>query len=125
MNDGVRVAGAGDAPADGAVVPFVLVLDGLRREAFAVRWRGRWHAWLDTCRHQSLRLTASDGHVFDAADGTLVCAHHGARYRPDTGECVSGPCRGAFLGALALEERDGALWCTGRAKRPGGDHPGA
>ena len=53
----------------------------------------------------------------------LVCVRHGARYRPDTGECLGGPCRGARLTALALEERGCELWCTGRASH--GAAPGA
>jgi nitrite reductase/ring-hydroxylating ferredoxin subunit len=99
---------------EGRVIRFAVQLDGVRRGALALRWHGQVRAWLDTCRHQSLPLSAPDGHVFDAGAGELVCDRHGARYRPDTGECTSGPCRGAFLTALALEERPDGTWCTGR-----------
>jgi nitrite reductase/ring-hydroxylating ferredoxin subunit len=97
---------------------FVVPLDGVRRDAFVVRWRGALHAWVNSCRHQSLPLDFGDARFFDGEADALVCTHHGARFRPDTGECVQGPCRGAFLTPLAIEERDGALWCTGRGERP-------
>ena len=52
-------------------------------------------------------LDFGDAHFFDDAYDALVCCHHGARYRPETGECVDGPCEGGRLTALAMEERDG------------------
>ena len=103
---------------DGEGARFTIVLDGVRRDAFVVRWRGEVHAWVNACRHQSLPLDFGDARFLDGAADALVCVHHGARFRPDTGECVEGPCRGAFLTPLALELRDSALWCTGRGARP-------
>jgi nitrite reductase/ring-hydroxylating ferredoxin subunit len=99
---------------EGQGVRFALVLDGVPEEAFAVRWRGAVHAYVNRCRHQSLPLDFGDAQFFDENMDALVCCHHGARYRPDTGACLDGPCAGGRLTALALEERDGALWCTGR-----------
>lgn len=112
----VRIAAAA-ALRDGDGVRFKLVLDGVERDAFAVRWRGRVRAYVNTCRHLSLPLDFGDAHFFDEAFDALVCCHHGARYAPDTGRCVEGPCEGASLTALAVEERDGELWCTGRLAR--------
>lgn len=101
--------------AEGQGLRFRLTLDSVEREAFVVRYRGRCYAYLNTCRHQSLELDFGDAHFFDEAYDALVCCHHGARYRPDTGECFEGPCEGGRLTALALEERGGALWCLGRS----------
>ncbi len=116
MSGDVRIAAAASLR-DGDGVRFRVELDGLRRDAFAVRWRGRVHAYVNACRHQGLPLDFGDARFFDEAFDALVCCHHGARFAPDTGRCVEGPCEGASLTALAVEERDGALWCTGRAKR--------
>ena len=96
-------------------VRFTLRLDGLPRDAFAVRWRGRPYAYLNTCRHQGLNLDFGDAHFFDEARDALVCCHHGARYDPASGACAGGPCAGGALTALILEERGGALWCVGVA----------
>jgi nitrite reductase/ring-hydroxylating ferredoxin subunit len=102
---------------EGQGARFRLLVDGLEREAFVVRYRGRLHAYLNVCRHQLRELDFGDARFFDEAYDALVCCHHGARYRPETGECVAGPCRGGFLTPLALEERDGALWCGAPAGR--------
>ncbi len=95
---------------EGQGLRFLVTVDGVGRDAFAVRWRGRIHAWLNTCRHQSLHLDFGDAHFFDDEYDALVCCHHGARYRPDTGECFDGPCVGARLTPVGVEERDGGLY---------------
>lgn len=92
---------------------FVVSIDGVSRDAFVVRYRGGLHAYVNSCRHQSLQLDFGDARFFDEATDALVCTHHGARYRPETGECVDGPCGGGRLTRLQLEEREGALWCVG------------
>ena len=102
---------------EGQGLRFQVVLDGVERPAFAVRWRGQLRAYLNTCRHQSLELDFGDGHFFDEPYDALVCCHHGARYDPLSGACREGPCEGGRLTALAIEERDGGLWCLGRAER--------
>ena len=106
---------------EGQGVRFTLVLDGIRRDAFAVRYRGQVHAYLNSCRHQSLHLDFGDAHFFDDAYDALVCCHHGARYHPESGVCFEGPCAGARLTGLMVEEREGALWCVGL--RGTGDDP--
>ena len=98
---------------EGQGARFRLVLDGVERDAFAVRYRASVHAYLNVCRHQLMNLDFGDAHFFDDSYDALVCCHHGARYRPETGECFDGPCRGAWLTRLVVEERGGALWCTG------------
>ena len=92
---------------------FTVTLNGVARDAFVVRYRGNTHAYVNSCRHQSLPLDFGDAHFFDDAYDALVCCHHGARYRPETGACMEGPCLGGRLTSLAVEERDGALWCVG------------
>jgi len=99
---------------EGDGVRFRVVLDGAAEPAFAVRWHGRVHAYVNRCRHQSLELDFGDARFFDEPFDALVCTHHGARYRPDTGVCFEGPCAGARLTPLALEERGGELWCVGK-----------
>jgi nitrite reductase/ring-hydroxylating ferredoxin subunit len=99
---------------EGGGVRFTLVLDGISRPAFAVRWKGRVHAYVNRCCHQSLELDFGDAHYFDDPYDALVCCHHGARYTPDTGACVDGPCAGGRLTALEVAEEDGGIWCLGR-----------
>lgn len=98
---------------EGCSLGFEVRLDGVEEPAFAVRWRGGIHAYVNRCRHLSLPLDFGDGRFFDDEFDALVCCHHGARYRPDDGRCVDGPCAGARLTPLVVEERADGLWCTG------------
>jgi nitrite reductase/ring-hydroxylating ferredoxin subunit len=91
-------------------VRFTVTIDGVSRDAFAVRWRGRVYAYVNSCRHQSLPLDFGDAHFFDEEADALVCCHHGARYRPDTGACFDGPCEGAKLTRVEVVEKDGTLF---------------
>src|SRR5213592_1758551 len=105
---------------EGQGVRFSLVVEGIPRDGFAVRYRGRLLAYVNTCRHQGLPLDFGDAHFFDDPYDALVCCHHGARYHPESGVCFEGPCVGARLTGLRVEERDGALWCVG-LRRTGDD----
>jgi nitrite reductase/ring-hydroxylating ferredoxin subunit len=109
----VRVLPEAKRLGEGQGARFVVMLDGVSRDAFAVRWKGGLHAYVNSCRHQARNLDFGDAHFFDDAYDALVCCHHGARYAPDTGACVDGPCEGGRLTALALELRGAELWCVG------------
>jgi len=68
-------------------------------------------AWRNVCRHLSVPLDHGDPGRFLTADRThLVCAQHGALYRPEDGLCVAGPCRGASLRPLLIEMRRGVVF---------------
>lgn len=116
LDSEVRVIAEARRLGEGDGVRFSVSMDGITRDAFAVRYRGQMHAYLNTCRHQFLNLDFGDAHFFDDVYDALVCCHHGARYRPETGECFEGPCEGGLLTRLETEERDGALWCVGVAE---------
>jgi len=81
--------------------------------AFAIRFGGRVHAYVNECRHEASELDWEEGEFFDTAKLYLVCASHGALYEPATGVCVAGPCRGARLAKVEVCERDGDILCMG------------
>jgi len=110
----VRVLAEARRLGEGQGVRFTIVLDGVSFDAFAVRWRGGVYAYVNRCRHQSLPLDFGDARFLDEEMDALVCVNHGARYAPDTGACMDGPCAGGRLTALAVELRGDELWCTGR-----------
>ncbi|MGN6649701.1 Rieske (2Fe-2S) protein [Trinickia sp.] len=102
----VRICAAGDLIDGGA---------GVRRAAryldsdavvFFVRYDGRVHGYLNRCAHVPMELDWVEGQFFESSGLYLMCATHGAIYAPDTGRCVGGPCRGARLRPVAVEERD-------------------
>jgi len=115
----VHILPPGRTLGEGQSRSFEVRLDGIPRGAFAVRWHGSTFAYVNTCRHQSQPLDFGDGRFFDEACDALVCCHHGARYAPDSGLCVAGPCAGRSLTALQLESREDGLWCTGLCRTEG------
>jgi nitrite reductase/ring-hydroxylating ferredoxin subunit len=95
----------------GTGIRFDMCSNGVSRPAFAIRWRGGVHAYINECRHQASELDWESGDFFDASKLYLVCATHGALYAPDTGICIGGPCRGARLKAVMLAEHHGGIYC--------------
>jgi nitrite reductase/ring-hydroxylating ferredoxin subunit len=89
---------------------FVLERQGVPTSAFVVRHHGKVYAYLNQCAHMSVELDWIDGQFFDAAGVYLICAAHAATYEPATGFCISGPCIGASLIAVKVEERDDNIY---------------
>lgn len=78
-------------------------------EAFAIRFRGRVHAYLNRCGHVPMELDWNPGKFFDAEETHLICSTHGAIYDAASGACRGGPCRGNGLIAVPIIERDGLI----------------
>ena len=96
----------------GLAVPFDVVYGGQTCRAFAVRYRGQAHAYLNRCTHVAMELDWQPNQVFDDTGRWLLCSTHGAAYQPDTGACGGGPCRGALV-RVELSESDGVVrWHT-------------
>lgn len=74
-------------------------------KGFAIRFDGEVRAFVNRCPHLGVELDWQPGEFFDDAKLYLMCSTHGATFEPDTGACVGGPCRGARLEAIAVEER--------------------
>ena len=95
---------------DGEVCEVEGVVDGDAESLLLHRTGDDVRAWLNVCPHAGRRLDWSPGRFLRSKDGGLVCAVHGATFELAAGECVAGPCRGAFLRAVRVEVRDGAVW---------------
>ena len=101
-----RVIGKSAALADGGRgLRFAIRRPGAEVQAFAIRFHGIVHAYVNSCAHQDIELDWLPAAFFDAEDEHLICATHGALYAPDTGGCVDGPCRGARLTRIPVRER--------------------
>lgn len=90
----------------GEGVPFDVRWRGHVCRAFAIRFRGRVHAYLNRCSHVALELDWQPNRFFDVTGQLLVCAAHGALFDPASGRCVGGPGRGPLV-AIAVREADG------------------
>ena len=86
---------------------------GERVSAFVVRRDGEIRAYENRCPHTGAPLDWVE-HQFLDADGALIqCAVHDARFDIDSGECLAGPCPGAFLTPLPILVEDDAVWLAG------------
>jgi len=93
----------------GEGVRFEVIQGGARHPAFAIRFDGRVHAYRNRCAHVAVELDWQPGRFFDADGIVLICSTHGALYDPATGACRGGPCRGAGLEPVPVEEIDGLV----------------
>lgn len=80
--------------------------------AFAVRFEGQVHAYLNRCNHVPMEMDYVEGQFFDASGHWLMCATHGAMYAPQSGECKSGPCRRGLVKIRVSESEQGVHWHT-------------
>jgi nitrite reductase/ring-hydroxylating ferredoxin subunit len=94
----------------GKAILFKTVHENRTVSGFAVRHRGAVRAYLNRCAHVAMELDWRPGEFFDQSGLYLICATHGARYAPESGACIDGPCRGGALVRLAVEESDGGIF---------------
>ncbi len=112
MADRIALCASSDLVDSGLAVSFDVVYQGQTCRAFAVRYQGRVHGYLNRCSHVAMEMDYQPDRFFDLTGHRLICATHGAMYQPDTGVCVGGPCRGGLI-KIALDENEGLVhWHT-------------
>ncbi len=115
---GIPLCNAQDLLDGGKAVPFDVVYCGRSARGFAIRYQGQAHAYLNQCAHVPMEMDYQPNRFFDGTGQWLMCATHGAMYRPDTGACSGGPCRGGLI-KIALTESDGVVhWHTAYNLKP-------
>ncbi len=93
----------------GLAVPFEVLYAGEVCSAFAIRYQGRAHAYLNRCVHLPMEMDFQANRFFDASARWLICSTHAALYEPQTGVCVSGPCGGTLV-KIELTETEGTVY---------------
>jgi nitrite reductase/ring-hydroxylating ferredoxin subunit len=73
---------------------------------------GALRAYANVCRHQAVPLDLGTGEPMTDDGRHLFCLRHGALYHPSTGRCVSGPCDGATLFRMVVEETAAGVTVT-------------
>ena len=101
---------SGDLLNGGRAVSFDVVYGGQTCRAFAVRYQGHAHAYLNRCAHVAMEMDWQPDRFFDDTGRWLLCATHGATYAPDTGACSGGPCRGGLVKSELLEQGGVVHW---------------
>ena len=116
--DAIPLCSAIDLVDGGDAVPFDVRYFGQTCRGFAVRFRGKAHAYLNRCTHVPMEMDYQPNKFFDITGSYLICATHGAIYSPETGVGLGGPCRGGLV-KIALSEQDGVVhWHTGPHLKP-------
>ena len=108
-NPHILLCNAADLTEGGRAVSFDVVADGQTCRAFAVRFDGQPHAYLNRCTHIAMELDYQPDQFFDDSGQWLLCSTHGAAYSPDTGACAGGPCQGGLV-KIALTEQDNTVY---------------
>jgi nitrite reductase/ring-hydroxylating ferredoxin subunit len=94
--------------------------------AFALRFDGQVHAYLNRCVHVPVEMDWQPGEFLDLGRRWILCSMHGAAYEPADGRCVGGPCAGGRLTAVVVQEQDGEVyWYPSRDTRPPASDPAA
>jgi nitrite reductase/ring-hydroxylating ferredoxin subunit len=93
-----------------SAVPFDVTYGGQTCRAFAVRFEGQVHAYLNRCTHVAMEMDWQPNQHFDDSGQWLLCASHGAAYKPDTGECAGGPCNGGLVKIEMSEQAGVVFW---------------
>ena len=102
----------------GRAVSFDVRYGGQTCRAFAIRFEGVPHAYLNRCTHVAMEMDYQPDRFFDDSGRWLLCATHGASYAPDTGDCAGGPCRGGLV-KIELSESQGVVhWHTAYNLQP-------
>lgn len=76
---------------------------------FVLRHGGQLRAYRNLCPHLQVPLEYRKDRFMSADGQWVICYAHGARFRPEDGTCVHGPCRGQALQALEHQQVDGWL----------------
>jgi nitrite reductase/ring-hydroxylating ferredoxin subunit len=114
----IPLCSAADLVNGGKAVPFDVIYGGHHCRAFAIRYQGQVHAYLNRCAHVAMEMDYQPNQFFDDSGRWLLCATHGAVYEPASGQCAGGPCRGGLV-KIAVSEQDGVVhWHTEWNLRP-------
>lgn len=89
---------------------FKVEFRGEETSAFIVRVDGQVRCYLNRCSHVPVELDWNYGEFLDDSGRIIYCATHGASYDGMDGSCLGGPCDGAPLVKLDIEETEGHIF---------------
>lgn len=102
---------------EGQAKGFFLNDDG-NDELFIVKHAGQVYGWKNACPHVNDAPMAwrKDAYM-DASKQYIVCFAHGALFKPESGLCVRGPCKGKRLEKVTIEiDQTNNVWLVNSNK---------
>lgn len=94
-----------DIPEDGSKG-----FDHAGEKLFAVKKKGKVFVYKNSCPHVGVTLDWEKDKFLDSSKSMIQCANHGALFIIENGHCVSGPCAGRKLSAVAFDIIDGNIY---------------
>lgn len=73
---------------------------------FAIKKDDNLYLYKNRCPHLGIELEWVEHQFLDASNALIQCATHGAQFIIESGQCVSGPCMGQALTAMAFTQDD-------------------
>jgi len=78
-----------------------------------VKKYGDIHVYENRCPHLGIQMEMVPDQFLDSSRSLIICAMHGALFRIEDGQCVSGPCLTDKLTAIDFEVNNGFIYLTG------------
>jgi nitrite reductase/ring-hydroxylating ferredoxin subunit len=76
---------------------------------FVTRTGGVVAGWVDSCPHAGMPLAVIPNRYLTREGDLILCASHGALFRPHDGVCVGGPCAGKALTPWPVKVEDATV----------------
>lgn len=106
---GTRLCALADLPDPGAR-GFRFRAERALFAGFLVRVGEAVRGYVDSCPHAGWPLSALDDRYLTREGDRILCAGHGALFRPLDGTCVAGPCAGRALTPWPVTVRAGGVF---------------
>ena len=84
---------------------------------FAVKKDDQIYLYWNRCPHIGTPLEWEEDSFLDADGALIKCSTHGALFQIESGNCLSGPCRGKYLSAVPFLIDNGMIMVEESALR--------
>ncbi|MGI1672056.1 MAG: Rieske (2Fe-2S) protein [Neptuniibacter sp.] len=74
-----------------------------------IKHREQFYLYENNCPHRSIPLEWQPDQFLDYEKTFIQCATHGALFKIETGECISGPCVADSLTPVAFEQNGSTI----------------
>ena len=82
-------------------------VNGITQMLLAVRKGDKVFVYINSCPHTGAPLDIHAGKFFSRDRKHILCSTHGALFKIENGQCVSGPCLSSYLEAVPIAIEDG------------------
>jgi len=77
---------------------------------FAIKFQENIYCYRNRCPHAGSELDWVAGQFFDEDRKLLICATHGAKFDPENGKCIDGPCVNQSLTPIPVKLEDDVIF---------------